>query len=304
MKTKIALLIFLSLPLSLYSSNITENSGTAGFVFLKMPVGVRAQGMGENFTAVGDASSALFYNPSGLIKVNTTEISAEHILWFEGISKSNLNFVYPSTKIGPVGASINYISALYEKRTSENDENYQSASIWMGALQIGWARKIREDISVGCGLKYIKENLDVSEVSGLALDIGGLYELEKKTTIGLSIQNLGIQLTDKNPDTLPSLVRIGAARKIAEDKLLIASDFVYGFVDGTTSIGIGGEYSPSKYFCPRIGYKYLFTNNNLSPVAGLNVGFGIRYREVGFDYSFSPRDTLGLVHLVSFSVKL
>ncbi len=303
MRIKIVFMVLLSFSVCLSAANISPNSGTAGYAFLKMPVGVRAQSMGENFVAVADDVSTIFYNPTGLLRINNIEVSAEHILWFDQISKSNINFVYPKTIIGPVGVGINYVSVPYEKRESENDENYQSASVWMGVFQIAWAKTINNKLSVGFGLKYINENLDTQSTTGIAIDLGGIYNLKSSISVGVAIQNLGAQLTNENPDQLPAVFRTGVAKRFLKEKLLLASDLNYGFVDGTASFGIGAEYLLSKYFCPRIGYKYLFTNNNLDFISGLNVGFGIRYKKFGLDYSFSPKIDLGLVHLVSFSAK-
>ncbi len=298
---RIPLLLLFLLARDLPAANISYNSGTAGFAFLKMPVGVRAQGLGENFTAVGDDASTIFYNPAGLLKIKGVEISAEHILWFEQISKSNVNFVYPSTIIGPIGIGLNYISVPYEKRSAEDDVNYQSANVWMGVFQIALAREIKENFLLGAAIKYISENLEVKSTNGIALDIGGIYELQNMISLGVSIQNLGTQFTNDNSDNLPSLIRAGASKRFLNVKLILASDLVYGFVDGSSSFGIGAEYVLSRYFYPRFGYKYRITNNNMDLISGVNVGFGIRYQKLGFDYSFSPRADLGMVHLISFS---
>ncbi|MFQ3675758.1 MAG: PorV/PorQ family protein [Endomicrobiia bacterium] len=298
------LLIVLSLLSTvLYVGNVSGGSGTAGFTFLKMPQGVRAQAMGENFVAVADDTSSIFYNPSGMLKLNVMEISATHIIWVEQISKSELMFVYPKTVIGPIGVGINYVLVPYEKRDREDDTTYESASCWMSALHLSWARKVKNFL-LGGSLKYLIENLDVQQVSGIALDVGGIYDLTSDISLGASIQNLGVQFAKQDADTLPILLRAGLAKKgLVEKRLLLASDLVYGLVDGTVSIGIGGEYLLNNYFIPRIGYKYVITNNNLDFISGLNIGFGIKYKTFGFDYSFSPKADLGVAHLISFSAK-
>ncbi len=305
MKSKLVFLFLFLITDFAITANITNNSGTVGFVFLKMPTGVRAQGMGENFVAVSDDVSSIFYNPSGIIKIKEPEISAEHILWFESITKSNLNFVYPKTIIGPVGIGINYVAVPYEKRITENDESYQSASVWMGNFQVSWAKKVNEKILFGSTIKYITEKLDIQQTQGVAIDIGSIYEFStNKILLGVSLQNLGIQFGIQNPDSLPMLFRCGLAKKFLQDKLFISSDLNYGIIDGTVSLGIGAEYLLGKYFLTRVGYKYLLSNNNLDFISGINVGFGIRYKKIGFDYSVSPKSDLGIVHLISINMVL
>jgi len=289
---------------NLSAANISGNSGTAAYPFLKIPVGARVTAMAENFVAAADDVNAIFYNPAGIAKINNIEVSAEHILWLETISKSNLGFVYPHSVIGPVGAGINYVSVPYEKRTQESDESYQKSSVYSAVINLVWARQLKDNLIAGCGLKYITENLDIQSTSGLALDIGGIYRLSEKYTIGLAIQNLGTQFVSQNADPLPALIRAGAATSLLNNKLLLASDLNYGLVDESISIGIGGQYSLGKYFQPRLGYKIMLNNTNLGAISGLRAGFGVNYKKISFDYAISPWSDLGLVHQVTLVIKI
>jgi len=299
---KISLLVSILLLFLISTSkatNISDNSGTSAFPFLKFSSGLKAQAMGENFVAVGDGLSTLYYNPAGVTNLQNIEVSAEYILWLDILSKSNLSFVYPKTVIGPIGIGVDYFNVPYEKRDKEDDENFQSASVWMGVFQVSYARAIKGKILVGASIKYITQNLDIQTTNGIAVDIGGIYKLYDKTNIGLALQNLGVELAEKNNDSLPFLLRIGQATKFFQEKLLFVSDINYGLTDGTASIGIGGEYKLIKYFYPRLGYKFILNNNNLSAISGLNLGFGVNYKNINFDYVFSPKDDLGTIHRVA-----
>src|SRR5262249_18039351 len=53
----------------------------------------------------------------------------------------------------------------------------------------------------------------------------------------------------------------------------------------------GAEYWPSHFFALRTGYANNHTESN-----GLRAGFGLRVRDISFDYAYSSYGDLGLTH--------
>ncbi|MCX7940917.1 MAG: PorV/PorQ family protein [Endomicrobia bacterium] len=285
-------------------ASVAENSGTAAFSFLKLYSGLRAQALGESYVAVDEGLDTIYYNPAGLVGNKNIELSAECMLWLDILTKSNLTFVYPSLwNIGNIGFGFDYINIPYEKRETEDDHNYEQASVNIGVLYLSYARKVKEKILVGANLKFIVQSFGIkdskySKTLGLGIDIGGIYKILEKTNIGLVIKNLGKEFTQEGlkEDKMPVGLKLGQATKFVNDKLLFVSDIDWSFVDEVISLGGGCEYKLSHYFYPRLGYRYSFTNNNLSMINGLNLGFGIKYKNINFDYAFTPKDDLGVSH--------
>ena len=279
----------------------TEGVGTTAFAFLKLTSGVRAQSMGENYVAVADNVTSIYYNPAGIGCLKRIELQAEYMLWSDILTKSNISFLYPKNKIGVFALGLDYINIPYEKRTEETDNEYESANVSASVLQISYAREVMDKILLGISYKFIIQDLTEGYTSnGNALDLGCIYRLTQKTNIGLSLQNIGQESPSKGDgDKLPMLLRLGQSTKLIQEKLLIVSDLNYGLIDGTISLGIGGEYKLWNIFYPRIGYKYLFTNNDLNIISGFNFGFVVKYKGVNLDYALSLKDTLGITHRVA-----
>src|SRR5438477_13079260 len=62
-----------------------SSPGTTTGELLKIPLGTRAVGMGEAFTALADDSSALYWNPAGMSFVSQKEVSFMHSSLIESV---------------------------------------------------------------------------------------------------------------------------------------------------------------------------------------------------------------------------
>jgi long-subunit fatty acid transport protein len=295
------ILVFLWMVLFVIDIYSTEKAGTTAFPFLKLYSGVRGAGFGENYVSVSGESDSIYYNPAGSLGSPKTGIF-EYMIWNDVLSKSNITIIFPKNKAN-FGFGIDFINIPYEEREDETDFSYNEKNVYMGTLYFNYAREVNDNLKCGVNLKFITQDLDREKSNGFAIDVGGIYKLTTKTDLGVAIQNIGKEFKDEDNDGLPLLVRIGQASKFYNGNLIVANDFVYGFKDKTLSLGIGGEYKLNENFYPRIGYKYTFTNNNLSLLNGLSFGFGMKYKKINFDYVFTSRDTLGAIHRVSLGYK-
>ncbi|OGS19260.1 MAG: hypothetical protein A2219_02540 [Elusimicrobia bacterium RIFOXYA2_FULL_50_26] len=303
---KIFSALFLCLLSSgVYAASITGTAGTAAFDFLKISQGARAVAMGDSYTGVSDDISALYWNQAGIAQNTAHTLAASHALWFDGISRYYVGYAMPSSRLGAFGASVNYVSVGgIEKRTGDTD-TYSAASVWNMAAALAWAKSFSDRLSLGGGLKLIVENLDTEQENGIAVDLGGLYRVSGGTTLGLCLQNIGVQMpASGDADFPPVILRAGAARQFLGDKLLLASDGSYGLIDNSAYLTIGGEYRIGSVFRPRAGYKYRLNNTNLEGLSGAAAGFGLTYKNYRLDYAITPFGDLGITHRLDFTVTL
>ena len=305
MRKKIVIVLIFLFTLFNLVFSLQQNSGTAAFTFLKLYSGLRAQAMAENYIAVDEGLDTIYYNPAGILGNKNIKLSAEYMLWLDILTKSNLSFIHPSVwEIGTLGFGVDYINIPYEKRTTEDDNNYEQANVQSGVIYFSYAIEVIDKLNLGMNLKIVFQNFGIqsseySGTSGLAVDIGGIYKILDKTNIGLAIKNLGQEFAKTTQDPLPIVLKLGQATKFLDNRFLFVSDLDYGVIDETLSLGLGGEYKLTKSFYPRLGYRYNFTNNNLSLINGVNIGFGINYKNLNFDYVFTPKDDLGTIHRVA-----
>ncbi|MBI5573222.1 MAG: PorV/PorQ family protein [Elusimicrobia bacterium] len=288
---------------SLHAATISDKSGTTGYTFLKIAQGARAVAMGECYVALADDVNAIYFNPAGLAKLSSREIGANYTLWFEDINKSYIGYIHPPFKFGTLGLAVNYVGIPFEKRTVEDDFNYEKVTLSNLAISVAWGKNITEKMDVGAAIKIITEDLDAKRNTGLAVDLGGIYKLKEDFNIGVSLQNIGTDMDSDYKDPLPMNIRLGVAKKLLDNKLTAISDFYMGIADGTMSIGLGGEYKLAEMFRPRLGYRVRLNNNNLTGLTGLTAGFGIKYNKYHLDYALAPYGELGTTHRLDFIVK-
>jgi hypothetical protein len=282
-------------------ANVTKKSGTAAFDFLKISQGARAAAMGDSFVGLSNDVNATYWNPAGIAQIESSEFVANYTVWFESISRGYLGYVCPKSKFGALGFSVNYLFTNIESRVEEDDDNYDLKTVGNVVATIAYSKKVSEKVMVGSGLKYINEDLYLESISGLAVDFGGLYKINNKLSAGLSIQNIGIQLTNSNREKLPVLLRAGIAK--TNNKLTLLSDFYLSLIDTTSSLSMGSEYRLNNFFYPRIGYKYRISNTNASVLSGVSGGFGLSYLKYKFDYAIVSYGSVGLTHRLDFIVK-
>ena len=177
-------------------------------------------------------------------------------------------------------------------------------------------------------MKYINNQFSEVAASGVAFDVGTMYDTEiQGIKLGFSIHNLGTQETYSGQDlnttkklnnsfyaspldvaylassfALPLTFRAGISSEIISNKdmtLLVAADFIT-FSDVAEQFSIGAEWGYKDIIFVRGGY--LFGQDQF----GLAGGVGIKYLTGGFsgqlDYSISPTFDLGLVNRIGINI--
>ena len=78
-----------------FKENVT-NVGTSAAAFLEIGVGARALALGGAFTALANDASALYWNPAGLIQLNSISVSANHTDWLAETNFEYFGLVLPA----------------------------------------------------------------------------------------------------------------------------------------------------------------------------------------------------------------
>lgn len=293
---KIILLIFCFLGMRIILSYAGE-VGTAGSAFLKIPIDARAIGMGEAYTALSDGASSLFWNPAGLSRVKFFDVSLMHNVWLLETAQEYGAIAYTKQGLGSFGISVNYfgsgsIMGMDEKGIPTG--NFTASDIAIGA---GYAKKIKEVISLGGQVKFLSEKNERENGTSFAVDFGGLYETSiSGLKVGGGIFNLGGEMKLVTQGySLPLTVRFGSSYTFSRLPLILALDVGISN-EGNPMFSAGGEYVFGKILSLRTGYK---TASNLHGFSGMRAGVGVRYKGIGLDYAFAPYGELGNSHRIS-----
>ena len=97
------------------------------------------------------------------------------------------------------------------RRTGPSAEPLGHFGVYEGAVGLSYARHI-ERTRLGLQLKFIRQSIFTQNASGLAADIGLMYDVSTSLRLGAAVRNLGrMNRLDRRETDLPLEARFGAA---------------------------------------------------------------------------------------------
>ena len=279
--------------------------GTSAATFLRIPVGARASGMGSSFVSMMDDPTALYWNPAVLSSINSNSLVVDHSLWLPGIYFDFAGLSIPVEGLGTLGMSITILHTDAMDVTTVEEpmgtgETFTASSF---ALGVSYSRSLTDRFSIGGTFKYIQETIYNSAATGIAFDVGTIYETPfAGIRLGASISNFGtkMQMTGEdlnvrvdiapnqegnnqsvvgkiNTDQfdLPLIMRVGISGEVfnTEDFRLTLSADGINPNDNSQSVNAGSEIGLlNEKLRLRTGYKALFLSENEE---GLTFGLSI-----------------------------
>ncbi len=294
------LMVGLCLGAFAQGADIHENAGTRAMSFLKIGVGAAAMGMGESQVAATDDLYASYWNPAGLTRLGGPELALMHNEWFAGINHEFVGFAVPVESVGVVGASASFLS-FGELQGRDRDGNETTVfRPYDLALILSYAQEFGRTVAFGANAKFLREQIADESGSGIAFDVGGLYDFpEVPLSVGLTAQHLGprVQFVEE-AFGLPVTFRVGAAYRFLDESFLVSADVIRPS-DNDVAFGVGCAYRLGGVLVLRTGYKYKVGGNDLGAVSGMTGGFGLTLRRLQVDYALVPFGVLGLTHRFS-----
>lgn len=302
------------------------NLGTAGALFLKIPVGARPAALGGAVTSCGSGAEALFWNPAGTAGVKGSAFAVSHVEWWAGSRLNHAAFVQSFDAIGSFGLSFTSMNMDKIAVTTEEDPEGTSGLMFDAQdlmLGLSFARRLTDDFSVGLTLKYVHQRIWNENASGVAIDIGTLYRIPfRDLTLGMSVTNFGGDLAFEGRDLLVdydvnssnSTERLLPAQIQAEgyplplhfqvgismspyisDELsvLMTADVVHPN-DNDEIVCAGVEATVLQRLSFRGGYRFGDDTARWSTGVGASVPAG--NLSIGFDYAYVAYDLLPAIH--------
>ncbi len=300
----ICLLMFLLAGNALFAQT-TRKIGTTSAAFLRIPVSSRAAGMGNAFTAMKPDASSLYWNPSGAAYLSEYNVIFDHANWLADLQFNYAGIVIPVPDNGSVGISATVLStpAMLVTTPAEpmgTGETFDAVDL---AFALSYARSLTDKFAIGANVKYVNERIYNTTASGIAFDIGTIYESPfYGVRIGAAISNFGTKMKMDGEDLnvrvdiapgqegnnqsitgrlntdefeMPLIMRIGLSGEILQtDNIRISFD-VEGVNpnDNSQSVNIGFEAAFIKeLFLIRAGYNDLFLPET---EAGISCGAGV-----------------------------
>jgi len=278
-----------------------KGAGTSGAIILEQPVGARACGMAEAYTAVRGEIGVLHYNPAGLISLPSREAS---FTYQRGLADDNfMSLLYGQpTPVGVFAGAFSYYTAGDIELIDLDGNEWTVKAEQDFVLLAGFAREVLENWPMGINLKIISSKLVEAESgTAFAVDFGGLYHPPVEgLDIGLAIRNLGTKLKFiEGDDSLPLTICLGGAyeRSFGSQKILVSIDLPFLVYEQMLTPAVGVEFDWREMVQGRIGYKFN------SDDTGLALGMGFTYQNYFINYAFGLVNRLENGHRVSLGVR-
>lgn len=274
-----------------------DNTGTSVANFLKIGVGGRGEAMGGAFTALVDDATALYWNPSGIARIENNQTVFSKTEWFHDLELTFVGLVLPLENFGTLGFSLNALSMGEVEITTpeEPDGNGLTYSAGNIAMGISYAKRITDRFHFGITGKYIREDVANSSASAYAIDVGTQYVTDfNGLIIGMSIKNFGTKMRlrgreqlfeididpeiNSNPEAtarldtkdwpIPLSFNIGTSMRIYQnDNLTLIGNLEYNDPrDQNPLYIIGTELSISEMLYLRGGFQIKYFGDNYEEV--------------------------------------
>ncbi len=270
--------------------------------FEPLPVGGRAAGMGEAYSAIADDVFSLYYNPAGVLQVDRPEIGTYYSQLYPGltdnseISRMFLGYAQPLGKggrWGGIGAS--YMSldlpGLYQEE----------------AIGISYGREMQRLWNLGGTLKLLRKQIGSdpytsnaidpvsgaatgapdpllasgNSASGIGLDLGLQYRLTRAYALGFTARNINAPdlSLGNGKDSAPAVFTLALARRLRAGSLDMEI-MNWKTASNNMRFSIGGEHWFKNGFGLRAG-------GGLGSRGYSTVSFGTSYKmeSIQFDYA-------------------
>ncbi len=289
------------LVLLLSGRSFAASAGGEPFDFLFLDANARPVALGGAYTALAADANALLYNPAGLAQVARHEATFMHNQYLQGISQEYAAFASPYGW----GANLNFLSfGNVTKTTMSNPDGSGLGQTGLTdlAATLGYGLALTRSLSLGLGVKYIRETIDNTVGSVWAADVGALYAvpLLDGLTLGAALQNVGPTVRFQGAyENLPLNARAGAAYafKINGQEQILSVDMSKERSQGLIPFA-GVEIRLLAPLAMRVGY-----NGRNDAGIGVTAGFGVQWEDWSIDYAFAPMGDTGDAHRISATLR-
>ena len=268
--------------ISLFSTSLFSN-------FIGMNNGARPLAMGNTFIALSDESSAIFYNPAGLAKLNRFDLiaSRQKLYGISDLSNDMVVIALP-TPFFRTGLGAQEISLKGE---------YSEKIFYLSVA--GIIRPQNIPIRFGGSIKYESvqfenyQNAKINNLSNLDLDLGVLVDITENVFFGYSIKNLlepefeFISISDK----LDRIHTMGLCYNWKNSVNFLA-DYIWTETDSHWNFG--SEIWFFDVFAARLGMY----NERLT------TGFGLKAEKWMIDSAILTHEDLGSTYRISLGLKI
>lgn len=273
--------------------------GSEGALFLLLPTGAQAVGMGQAMAAANPGSEGIWWNPASIAGQKKREIAIHHSTTIVGVGDA-LTFVLPSRTRGTAALSINILN-LGEQQITDDLGNVIGVILPRDIVLAGtYAGRFGKRLRAGLSYKIIQLRVDCSgqcatvgtlSESTSAADLGAQYEMvvAAPLTFGIAIRNLGGKLNTDGTNRrtpLPTQVEIGAMYRLRFIDRYVKDTEVLAAASLLDSRGFGGKairLGTDVIYQGKVHLRAGFVGHDRRADTSASLGFGLESGPFVFD---------------------
>ena len=262
---------------------------TEGALFLLLPVGARAVGMGHAVVAERSGSEAVWWNPSGLARLESYEVAIHHSQNLIATGDA-VSVVLPFPVLGVFAVSANVLN-YGEQEINDGTGVVGSLLPRSFVYAATYATPIGDRVGAGITYKVVQLRFDCTgacppnariAATTSALDLGVQYDLHPTSpiTVGAAVRNLGLRVhvnDSEQSDPLPTRVQLGVSyllptfAQVKDTDIRLSGDLVDRLDIQKPSGRVGVEVVYQKRYFFRTGYVL---EDGGGPAVGAGFGAG------------------------------
>ena len=294
----------------------SDNAGTEGAVFLKIPTGSpRVQALGNCGVSLAEGAEAMGINPAGIASAQMREASFSYLSWFQDYSGQYLGYVHP------IGQSVVGLDVAYYGIKNFDVRNQEGVPLYGADVKVnnGYAALtlaksfFLEKLLLGISAKEVMEDNApgtdyAKKYQNLVFDAGAVVKLGRKLSLGWAGQNFSGRAKE-----VVKVQRLGLAYSFNSFFTVALEQKSYS--DSGAELGGGVEFNlPEEVLqVGRVSFRTGYTAGDshgrniddktldtlgMNNTAGWAFGIGIFSSQalgygMGLDYTMAPYGALG-----------
>ena len=276
-----------------------DASGSEGSLFLLLPTGAQAVGMGQAMVAARPGSEGIWWNPASIARGDKRELAIHHSKTVAGVGDA-LSFVSPIRSWGTAAISVNILN-IGEQQVTDATNQVIGVILPRDVVFAGsYAAAITKRLSAGLNYKLIQLRVDCSGIcssvgaevkSSRAVDLGTQYEIKAGAplTFGAAIRNLGGKLNSRETnrrDPLPTQVEIGSTYRLRFIDHYVKDTEVRlsgSFIDTRSFGGKAARFGTDLIYQNKVHLRAGYVGHDRRGDASAALGFGLQSGGLVFD---------------------